>query len=708
MTVQPRNDAPQRTGWSSILLFFLVFLLYLPTIAFGFVSWDDPAYVYENEAVTSPDGLAEIWTSTQMPKGATNWPLVFTTFWLEYRISGGHPYLFHLNNALLHALASSLAFWMLLQLGADRRAAFLTALLFGVHPIQVESVAWITERKNVLSAVFFFASMGMYFRYRQLGNPWRYGWAIVYFALALLSKSTVVALPLLWVLADRFVFDNKWSLASLRRAAIPVALAVLSALSTLQADVVSSRNLPLEKRPFVIAANIWFYFGKMLYPAEFAPVYPRWDVNLAEPVWWVSLLSLVAVLCVCWYYRERLDPISFWAGCYYLLMLLPVSGIKPFGYMSYTFNADHFVYLPALGVFLILTRCLRLLEAEKFERLQRPVKIAIAVAICSLMFKTLTLLPVWRDSESLWEYAKEVSPASAHDVLATGAFRTENYEKAAEHLREVVAHRPHDVYALTSLGQCLFRSGNRRQGLEYLKKAVEIAPDDFDSQFNLAKAYIALADFSKAIPHLEKAQQLIPEVPAVGVELGFAYARLGRLGEAQQLFESLLRRFPASYYAHLGLAHVQASQGKNSVAMETLKRLTEQYPEKAEAWREWANLAAKQRRAEEALEILSCAEQSVEESTSIRWLRLNLLIDDDHPQINDPKQALQLAEELLRDATPLSVAQLDSLSRVYAANGDWSSAIRYAQRALNQAKGTLKERIGKRIEQYRQNLSASQ
>lgn len=686
-------------GW---VIFGFALVLYLPTGLFGFINWDDPAYVYKNEAVLEPAGIWRIWSTTEMPENATNWPLVFTTFWLEYRLTSGDPGVFHLTNAFLHALASGLAFWMLLELGAGRGTAFVAATLFAVHPVQIESVAWVTERKNVLSGVFFFAAMGEYFRYRRLGNGRRYSLAVVWYLLALLSKSSVVALPLLWILADRLVFDGTWRIASLRRAAIPVLLSAASALLALNVDVVASRTLPIAHRPFAMATAVWFYLGKLVNPSEIIPIYERWQIDPLQPIWWVSLFGALLLLALVFWYRRRMDALSIWGLCYFLFMLLPVSGIKPFGYMNYTFVADHFVYLPSLGIFLIIGQGLSLLQRLQTARLARLAPWIIGLAVVSLAFKTLTQIWVWKDDETFWEYTKAASPATAHDVFATAAFRNDDYAAAAENLRTVIEHRPNDVHALTSLGQCLFRSGDWQQGLRYMHQAVEVAPDDWASNFNLGKAYANLGEYLRAEVYFYRAYELDQKHLATRVELAFVYTRLGKLGPASDQFDWLLQRLPGMVLARLGKAEVLVGQRKLDAAMAQLRTLTETSPSFAEGWRQYANLIWRSGDTKRALEVLDQGLKSADEPSSLIWLKADILVSTDETRFRDPVEALRLAEHEAENAIGvLSPAKLAILAKAHAANDQWHQAVTTAERALALARGTLKSEIEADLERYR-------
>ena len=268
-----RNGAAQGQsfgcrGWHLLLaalgLAALAWLVFLPALANDFVNWDDDVYVVDNDAVQAADGWRHIWSTLELPEHFPNYPVVFTSFWLEYRFWGLNPSGYHATNVVLHGVNAALVFWLALALGGTPWIAGLTAVLFAVHPMQVESVAWITERKNVLSAFFGLAAFLAYLRHRTT-NLWR--WYLVSlgaFVCALLSKTALLVLPLSMLLADYFR-AGRWSVGSVRRLAPLFVLGLAAGLLTV---TVESRpaSVPLLARPSLAAACLWFYAGKLVVP----------------------------------------------------------------------------------------------------------------------------------------------------------------------------------------------------------------------------------------------------------------------------------------------------------------------------------------------------------------------------------------------------------------------------------------------------------
>ncbi|MGH3055537.1 MAG: tetratricopeptide repeat protein, partial [Gaiellaceae bacterium] len=192
LTEQPQSVRPALVA---VLVVAVVVVAYLPVVRNGLVNWDDDIYVLNNDAVRAADGLRQIWSTTELPEHFPNYPLVFTSYWIEYRLWGTAPTGYHVTNVLLHAVNTALVFALVLALGGSPWAAGVTAALFGLHPMQVESVAWVTERKNVLSTFFALLTLLAYVRHAQSGRRSAYILAVVAFICALLSKTAVVVLP---------------------------------------------------------------------------------------------------------------------------------------------------------------------------------------------------------------------------------------------------------------------------------------------------------------------------------------------------------------------------------------------------------------------------------------------------------------------------------------------------------------------------------
>lgn len=552
-----------RSPWPGVIVFSSALAIYLPTVTYQDLNFDDPAYLFNNPAVLRPDGLLTIWTTPQMPEGATNWPLVFTTFWCEYRVWLGWPGGFHLVNAILHAWTSVWVFRFLREMGAGRWVAWWTAMMFALHPAQVESVAWITERKNVLSGVFFFASLTHYARWRRNGLTRSYAAFLALYVAALLSKSTVVVAPVLILWMDALGLLPNRSRQAFLGLLPAIALSLAACLVTAWADKPPSRALPIAHRPLVASTATWFYVKTLLFPFDTQPMYPRWRVLPNEFRWHVPWMALVALSAFLAWHRRRIDRFALFGLGWFVLCLAPVIGLVPFEYLTLTYVADHFVYLPSVGLFLAVSRLFAKGDSfwpareESWATLKRSTRVAGLAALVGLAALTESRLETWRDRETFWARVLERSPAVAHDGLANQAYAIHDLATAARHLRVVHQYRPWDAYVTTSLGQLLFRTGSREQGMALLQEAVSLDPGDSETWKNLGNALLSMGQPREAVNCFLEVRERNPKSVECHLLLGACYYELKEFGSAEASFAEAVRIDPKHREARVALDRAQ-------------------------------------------------------------------------------------------------------------------------------------------------------
>jgi protein O-mannosyl-transferase len=479
-------------GWSesrrdalhAALIGVLVALLFAPALSNGFVNWDDDRVLLDNPAIVSPHGLRRIWSSVELPEGFPNYPLVATSYWVEYRLWGASPLPYHAANILLHGLNAALVFLLLRGLGARPWVAGFAAALFGVHPMQVESVAWVAERKNLVSAAFYLAAFIAYLRHRATDRWGWYGATLALFAAALLSKTATVVLPLSLLLADRFQL-GRWSRGSLARMLPLFGLGLAAGLQTLFAESHPAVSVVWWLRPLLAASAVWFYLSKLLLPLGLYPVYPRWDIDPGAVRWWIPVAALAASALLLWYWRP--DWRARWGAGHFVVALLPVIGLVPFGFNEMSFVADHEAYLASIGVCLAVAIGVDAWAA----RVGRPTVNALAAAaLLVLGSSTVRQIPVWRDSVSLWRTALVGNPAAwvAHNNLAFALLQQRHFDEAVAHLHTAVQLRPDYAEPYTNLALAAYLREDFAAAERYSRRAVEMRPDVADYAKNLALA----------------------------------------------------------------------------------------------------------------------------------------------------------------------------------------------------------------------------
>jgi tetratricopeptide (TPR) repeat protein len=533
-----------RLAWT--LVFVAVLAVYFPALRGGFV-WNDADYVTRPE-LRSLAGLGRIW----FQPGATEqyYPVLHTAFWIEHRFWGDAPLGYHLLNALLHALAACLFVLVLQRLwsggpGAGAAwatpAAWLAGLIFALHPVCVESVAWISEQKNTLSLVFYLSAALVYLDFNPVwgeeGAPasrprsWsRYFVALLLFLLALLSKSVTATLPaallvVLWWRRGRL---------SWKRDVGPLlpwfVLAAAAGLFTawVEKTLIGAQGaefvLGPVQRGLVAGRVIWFYLGKLVWPAPLIFIYPRWHVDPAAAGQYLFPLGVLGGLAVLWGLRRRArGPLA--AALLFIGSLFPILGFFNIYAFIFSFVADHFQYLACLGV--------------------------IALAASS-----------WRWSPS----APIVARILATAVLATLAVLTwrqcRQYRDVVTFYQTIVARNPDSWLARNNLGDELLARGHPQEAAAQFSEAARLRPGDARMQCNLGVALMDQGKLAEAVVHYQAALRIDPDDVEAHSNLGNVLAQTGRIPEAIQQYDAALRINPDYADAQYNLANVLAHSGR--------------------------------------------------------------------------------------------------------------------------------------------------
>ena len=555
-----------------LALLGLVLLAYYPTLSGGFI-WDDDAHLTANPCIVGPLGLKDIWTSAYM----RICPLVQTTFWLEYRIWGLHPLPYHLVNVLLHA-AAAVVLWRVLRL-LRVPGAWLGAALWALHPVQVESVAWITEMKNTQSGLFFLLAV-LFFCRSRLADPengpkgrsgYYYSLTLVFATLALASKSSTVVLPLILGLCAWWM-DRGWRWRrNLFQLAPLLLLSVLTGVVTVWTQKAEGAFDPdfalgFAGRLAVAGKVVWFYAGKLLWPHPLIFIYPRWSVDAASLAAYGPTLAITGLMIALWWQRDRWARTAFFTLAYFVAALLPVLGLIDTYFWRYSFVGDHFQYLASMGPLALAGAGLH----TGLGALGKPPR-WLMPGIGSLLLLTLSLL-TWRQSalyqndEVLWTTTLRYNPASwiAHNNL--GIELDHQPGRAAEavvHYEETLRLRPAHARAHYNLAQDLAKIPDRQDdAIAHYESALRIDPGLGWAHQNLAVLLAARpARQAEAIAHYEQALRLMPESVETHYDLAIELGKLsGREAEAIAHYRAALRLRPGFAEAHNNLALVLVNQ----------------------------------------------------------------------------------------------------------------------------------------------------
>jgi tetratricopeptide (TPR) repeat protein len=654
-----------------LLLVLATMIAYQQTWHLGYI-WDDNFHITGNPTLRDLHGLWRIWS--EVAATPQYYPLVHTGFWLEYHLWGLNPVGYHLVNVFLHALAVVLLWRVLVRLQIP--GAWLAAAIFAVHPVEVESVAWITERKNVLSAAFYFAAALAYLRFaamRDAENPSRQRWylyiaSLALFVFALLSKTVACSLPAALLLAGWWKTGRlRWKDVLLLLPFFAVGLGLGLSTVWIEQHQVGAQgaawSFTFTQRFLIAGRALWFYASKLFWPAKLTFIYPRWDISVSSGWQWLFPLAAVAVIATLWWARTRIGRGPLVAVLFFAGTLFPALGFVNIFPFRYSFVADHFQYLAGVGLIV--------LAAAGLTRLPRFIPAALLALLAVITWKQVG---IYRDLETLWRDTLEKNPVSwmAQNNFAAVLMQTGRLDEAFAHLQKALEIDPDNVETHNNLGYVLLQMGRAEESLAYFQKALEIEPNRAAVvHYNLGHALLQRGRADEAIPHLEKALEIDPTYLPAHSDLGYALLQKGRVEESFAHLQRALEIDPDYIAAHFNLANTLLQMGRVDEAVSHLQKVLSTDPNDPEAQKNMAWVLA-------------------------TWPEV---------RIRDGAQAVELAEranQLTESRDPITGA---TLAAAYAETGRFPDAIRTAEAALQLAADSgnvaLTELIRAQIELYR-------
>jgi protein O-mannosyl-transferase len=573
--------ASRRRGWFfGLFLIAVTMLAYLPALQGKFV-WDDDSWT------TKLSGLLGDWWGLQLmwckPTALQQYyPLTGTTFWLDYQLWGFRTLPYHVENVLLHAFAV-LLFWQLLR-RLQVPGAWLAGAILALHPLMVESVGWITERKNVLSLPLFLGALLAYGRFTRFWqadsdpasasdhSPPRcrsaYALSFLLFLAALLAKATAFSLPAVILLICWWKRGRiRWRtdvLPTLPFFALTIGLCLGTAW--LEKNHVGAAGpawtIAFPERCLIAGRALWFYVGKLFWPANLCFVYPRWHLDAGSLRQWIYPIAAIGTLLALWFARARIGRGPVAAVYYFVGTLFPVLGFMNAYGMRFSYVWDHWVYLSSLGLIALVSA----LIVRAVESLRAP---AVLHGLAAIMLPVLAML-TWRqcgmyaDKETLW--------------------------------RVTIARNPDNWLAHNDLSSDLLQEGKADEAMVHLQKAMEVQPDYPEAYYNLGDALVQKGRVVEAITQYQKAVEIQPNYTEAHINLGIALFKNGRVDEAVACFQEALEISPGNPSASYNLTHMawvlatcpdksvrngtkavalveqveQLAKGRNPVVLETL------------------------------------------------------------------------------------------------------------------------------------------
>ncbi|MFZ0035446.1 MAG: tetratricopeptide repeat protein [Sedimentisphaerales bacterium] len=655
--------------------------------SFEFLNYDDMAYVTRNEHVKEGLSLHNIiWAFTAIR--SFNWhPLTWLSHMLDCQLFGLNPAGHHLTNLLLHTANTLLLFAILKRMTKAIWQSVFVAAVFALHPLHVESVAWIAERKDVLSTLFWLLTMAAYTGYVRHPGTSRYLLTVLIFTLGLMAKPMLVTLPFVLLLLDYWPFGRLESVKAaapgsqkspqkrvdwygiyrLVREKIP--FFVLSAISSVITFVVQRKEgavseidaIPLMSRLANALVSYINYIGKTAWPTKLAVLYPHPLTNPPSLQIILNLLVLVAASAAVIFLAVRHRYLLtgwFW----YLGTLVPVIGLVQVGSQA---MADRYTYVPLIGLSIIIAWGLAdLLPKLRYREIM--IGISMSAVLLTLSMCTHLQLRYWRNSITLFERALEVTEenAVAHYALGYALFEDDKVDKAMGHFKEALRINPSYIDAHNHMGLALMKQDKLKEAIEYFTKALLIKPDYATAHFNLGWALARRGDIERATIQFREALQFKPDYPEAQGALVKALIQQGKFAEAVQLE-------PNSALIHHQLATALVAVGKFDLAIEHYNEALRLKPDDADAINDLA------------------------------WF----LATRKETKYHNPEKAVQLAEKACKLTGYKQSETLDTLAAAYAAAGRFNEAIETAQSAVRSAasngKKELAEEIQKRLELYK-------
>lgn len=674
---------------------------------------DDDVYVTGNDEVRAgltAHGLRWAWTT----RHASNWhPLTWLSLMLDAQLFGLSPVGFHLTNLLLH-IGNTLLLFTLLQCltGYVGRSAWVAAL-FALHPLHVESVAWVSERKDVLSTFFGLLALLAYARYAQSPRMGRYMAVGACFALSLLAKPMLVTLPLLLLVLDWWPL-RRWpglggasGRARLVAEKVPlVVLALASCAATVWAQgtggaVVSLVAVPLWARILNAILSYAQYLRQMLLPVDLAAYYPYHEPRLGAAL--LAGAILLGVSGVAWRLRGRC-PYLLVGWLWYLGTLVPVIGLVQVGMQA---HADRYTYFPLIGPFLALVWGLADLASR--QHWERPAISLGAGALLFLSVGTWVQVHYWQNSLMLWHHALEVTPPNpfAEQSLGVALLKRGDFLQARPHLERALQLGPEFPELKAHLGMALVQAGELERGAALLEQAARtgtVLPAW--ASVTLGLTYAALGRTAESIDALKEALRQEPGSVDAHIGLGFAYATQGQWQKAIDSYQEALRLEPHSAKALCGLGLAHAGLGHWPQAVQSLSQAVVQAPQLSVFHRKLAHALYKQgdrARARSEYKEASRLEPGWPQACAQQAWTLAT-----HPEarVRNASEALRLAEEVCQAADAPDAGALDVLAAAQAENGQYAEAAATARRARDLAAASKNSRQERDIEEHLRNYEA--
>jgi protein O-mannosyl-transferase len=738
-------------------LLLAVAIVFGQTVHHAFIKFDDPQYVYENPHVISgltAEGIAWAFTTSH----ASNWhPLTWLSHMLDCQIYGLAPGGHHLTNALLHAATTILLFLVLRRITGEFWPSAFVAAVFAIHPLRVESVAWVSERKDILSGLFFMLTLWAYVNYvRHSFSITRYLAVIVLFALGLMAKPMLVTLPFVLLLLDYWPLGRMMSSTAenrpysgswqserfsifMRLVMEKVPLLVLAGVScsiTLWAQskaiAAANEHVSLSLRIGNAAVSYVAYLGQFFYPVGLAVLYPHPGLGL--PMWKVAAAILVlmalsgGVIAL-----RRQCPYLLVGWLWYLGMLVPVIGLIQVGLQA---MADRYTYLPQIGLSIALTwGVMYIVRSWPYRRWACGIaSVLVVTALLGCAWRQTTF---WYDGGTLWAHALactsqnyvaennlgvilldsgqvqkamacierslQINPNNAETENNMGSVLVESgrLKEAIEHYQQALRLKPEYPDGHYNLGIALVKAGSLKEAIKQFQEALRLNPDYYEALYNIGFTMEKLGQPNEAIKYYQQALRLNPNYPDAQKNLGISLLNAGRLQEAIEYYQQVLRIKSDFTEVRNNLGLALADAGRLQEAIEQFQLAIRLKPDYINSYNNLGNTLAKANKPQEAIE-------QFQQAIRLKPDYINSYnnLGNTLAKINKPQEAIEQFQQALRLKPDFTEAYFN-LALAYATMHQSSEAITSAKKALELARSQGQTSQAKQIEDWLNSYRAS-
>ena len=714
----------RRDWFWALLLIAFVFIAYIQVFRAGFL-WDDESHLTQNPCVVGPLGLKEIWTTTQ----AVYYPLVLTMFWALHKFFGLNPLPYHLLNISFH-VASAMLLWRILQV-LRVGGAWLGAALWALHPVTVQSVAWVTELKNTQSCVFYLLSILFFLKWEDQGGAVSrpsqrrtgdrrslvFALSLLFFLLATLSKTSVVMLPFVlalcvWWMRGRIRWRDTLALA-------PFALiSVVASAWTIWEQRFHARAVgpdwtqTFPERLIIAGKAIWFYLGKLMLPHPLIFIYPRWDVDSSKVVAYLPLLAAIAGLVALWFIHAKGGHALFFAAAYYVVSLFPVLGFFSVFFFRYSFVSDHFQYLASMGPLALTgagiatllgrfceTRADFVSHPDAVPRSGSTIatprrRLVLSAGLCGILLVSIGFLTwrqtaEYRDLLALYTATLQKNPDCwmAHYNLGIVLREQGEADQAIDHYQRAVALRPDYAEAHYNLGRLLVEHGQLNDAVAHYERAAAINPADAEAQNNLGVTLFGIGRADDAIAHYQKALEIWPDYAEASCNLANALIAKGDFDGAIARYTACLAAIPDQEEAQYNLASALLRRGRTDEAIIQYQKVLEMHPGSADTHANLGSAWLSKGRVRDAIveytKALQISPDNLAALSNLAWL----LATSADSSVRNGSEAVRLAEraDSASSRSDKHPTVLRILAAAYAEAGQFAEAKETAQHALEAA-----------------------